>query len=92
MVFVYLTTVTLDVITGAAWWTVSKTYNGIHYLIYGTDNKENEVAVDKETLTQLVEDNKNYQSEIRKLSTDINILSDYVKEVKEVKENKSNPL
>ena len=28
MVFAYLTTVTLDVITGAAWWTVSKTYNG----------------------------------------------------------------
>ena len=79
MVFAYLTTVTLDVITGAAWWTVSKTYNGIYYLIYGNPD-DNEIKIDKETIVKLVEDNKNYQTEIKKLSTDINVLTDYIKE------------
>ena len=37
--FLYLTTLTLDILLGVTIWTVSKTYNGVYYIIYGSDKK-----------------------------------------------------
>mgnify|MGYP001409052713 CR=1 FL=1 len=82
MSIIYLTSLTLDVIGGAAIWTITKTYNGVYYLLYGSStNDENKVSINKELFEELVEDNKKYRNEIKKLGDEINTISDYVKNI-----------
>ena len=35
MVFFYVAYFTLEALFGVAWWTVTKTTNGVYYIIYG---------------------------------------------------------
>uniref|UniRef100_A0A6C0JEN8 Uncharacterized protein n=1 Tax=viral metagenome TaxID=1070528 RepID=A0A6C0JEN8_9ZZZZ len=80
MVLFYLTNLTLDVITGAAWWTATKTYNGAYYLLYGSsENNKDTIEVNKETIEKLVKENENYQEQIKNLSDNVNTLSNYIK-------------
>ena len=71
----FLSNAALDIIAGITWWTVHKTYNGIHYVIYGnsieTDNKK--------LLNELIKKTETQQIEIKQLSTHISVLSDYIK-------------
>ena len=87
--FLYLTTITLDILLGVTIWTVSKTYNGVYYIIYGSDKKlelsDEETKNNKETLDKLLEENKSQQIEIKKLSDNVNMLSNYIKDIKNVK-------
>lgn len=83
MVLLYLTTVTLDIVLGLTIWTITKTYNGVYYIIYGDQKKielsEDEVYINKTKLDELIEQNKSQQIEIKKLTDNVNILSDYIK-------------
>ena len=83
MVLLYLTTVTLDIVLGLTIWTITKTYNGVYYIIYGDQKKielsEDEVNINKTKLDELIEQNKSQQIEIKKLTDNVNILSDYIK-------------
>lgn len=83
MVLLYLTTVTLDIVLGLTIWTITKTYNGVYYIIYGDQKKielsKDEININKTKLDELIEQNKTQQIEIKKLTDNINILSDYIK-------------
>lgn len=83
MVLLYLTTITLDIVLGLTIWTVTKTYNGVYYIIYGDQKKielsDSELKFNKEKIDKLIEQNENQQIEIKKLTRDVNILTDYIK-------------
>lgn len=81
MSLLYLTTFTLDIIGGAAIWTVTKTFNGVYYLLFGkTENKS--ITIDKELFQELIEDNKQYRDKIENLDNDIMQLTTYIKDIK----------
>lgn len=80
MSIIYLTTFALDMIGGAAIWTITKTYNGVYYLLYGSN--DNTISIDKTMLDNIVNDNKDYRDKIKKLENDIDCLSKYVKDIK----------
>ncbi len=82
-----LTTWTLDIIFGATWWVVSKTSNGIYYILYGRNNKGNIVELaktdnesSKKIIEDLLEETKKQKEEIKKLNENISVLSDYMKQ------------
>ena len=83
MVLLYLTTITLDIVLGLTIWTVTKTYDGVYYIIYGDQKKielsDSELKFNKEKIDKLIEQNENQQIEIKKLTRDVNILTDYIK-------------
>jgi len=86
MAIFLLTNSVLDVIWGATWWTMKKTYNGIHYVIYGDPEEPNKIVISEEEVTQnkelldkLLEKTEKQESEIKKLTDNIEILTNYMK-------------
>ncbi len=82
-----LTTWTLDIIFGATWWVVSKTSNGIYYILYGRNNNGKIVELaktdnesSKKIIEDLLEETKKQKEEIKKLNENISVLSDYMKQ------------
>ena len=90
MVFFYVAYFTLEALFGVAWWTVTKTTNGVYYIIYGnSDDKDKvdgkiklsdkEVSINKEILEKLLKNHETQQIEIKKLNEKIEVLTDYIK-------------
>ena len=53
MIFFYLTTYTLDILSGVAWWVVKKSISGVYYIAYGYKNSDQEhqiILTDKEII------------------------------------------
>ena len=84
MSILYLTTVALDMIGGAVIWSVTKTYNGVYYLLYGNEKQitDEKICIDKDILEELVRDNKDYRDKIEKLNTNILDLKECVNNLK----------
>ena len=91
MIFFYLTTYTLDILSGVAWWVLKKSAAGVYYIVYGYKNSDQEhqiILTDKEIvnnqkiLENLLIDNKNQQIEIKKLTQKIEFLNNYLKDKK----------
>ena len=85
MVLFYFTNAALEISFGAAWWVASKTttglYNGINYLIYGSNelteeqikeiriiefDDENEDKIDYKNLIEEIKSLKNQISDLKK--------------------------
>ena len=87
MVLFYLTNMTLDVALGVSWWIIYKTSAGIYYLIYGSNTNKivkkqilsEEDIKNNSSLDKLIKLQESNQLEIKKLTSQINILNDYVK-------------
>ncbi len=84
MLLFYLTNASLDILYGCAWWVVKKTSSGIYYIFFGF--KKNQVdgkikLTDKQdnSLEALIKLQESNQIEIKKLSEQINILNNYIK-------------
>ena len=88
MIFFYLTTYTLDILSGVAWWVLKKSAAGVYYIVYGYKNSEQEhqiiltnkeISNNKKLFKNLLINNKNQQIEIKKLSEKIELLNNYIK-------------
>ena len=86
MALFMLTNGVLEVVLGATWWSLKKTYNGIYYVIYGDEDDPNtielsqeDVEQNKQLLNQLLKQTEHQQLEIKKLTDHISILTDYMK-------------
>tara|TARA_B100001093_G_scaffold517230_1_gene598179 strand:- start:630 stop:905 length:276 start_codon:yes stop_codon:yes gene_type:complete len=91
MIFFYLTTYTLDILSGVAWWVVKKSISGVYYIAYGYKNSDQEhqiiltdkeISNNKKLLNNLLINNKNQQIEIKKLTEKIELLNNYIKDKK----------
>jgi hypothetical protein len=86
MAVFFLTNSVLDVVWGATWWTMKKTYNGLYYVIYGDPDEPTTIEISPEDVTQnkelldkLLEKTAQQESEIKKLTDNIEILTNYMK-------------
>ena len=88
MIFFYLTTYTLDILSGVAWWVLKKSAAGVYYIVYGYKNSEQEhqiiltnkeISNNQKLFKNLLINNKNQQIEIKKLSEKIELLNNYIK-------------
>ena len=68
-----------DIIIGAAIWTLKRTCDGVYYLCFNSDNEDGKIELNKELLDKLVNKSESQELEIKKLSENINILTDYIK-------------
>jgi len=68
-----------DIIIGAAIWSLKQTCDGVYYLCFNSNNKEEKIELNKELLDKLVNKSESQELEIKKLSENINILTDYIK-------------
>jgi hypothetical protein len=87
MIFFYLTTYTLDILSGVAWWVIRKSFSGVYYIAYGYKNSneehkiiltDKEIDDNKDLLTNLIKNNKSQQIEIKKLTDKIELLNNYI--------------
>lgn len=86
MALFMLTNSFLEVLLGATWWSLKKTYNGIYYVIYGDESTNNSIEIppedlekNKELLNLLLQQTKDQQIEIKKLTENVCFLTDYMK-------------
>jgi hypothetical protein len=95
MIF-YLTNVTLDIIWGTTWWIVKKTTGGIYYLVYGRSREDPhkkyirlntiELEKNKDILDSVSNEIALQKEEIRRLSDNIIVLTDYIKKIEKDKQ------
>jgi len=75
----------LDIMLGATWWTMKKSYNGIYYIIYGED-KNKDTDDNNTMITKLIETTEKQQIEIKKLSDNIKVLNTYIEKSNQMKQ------
>ena len=68
-----------DIVLGAAIWSIKCTYDGLYYLCFKSDKNENKIEINKDILDKLIDKSESQEIEIKKLSDNINILTDYIK-------------
>ena len=88
MIFFYLTTYALDILSGVAWWVLKKSVSGVYYIAYGYKNStqehqiiltDKEISNNQDLIKGLLITNKIQQIEIKKLSEKIELLNNYIK-------------
>tara|TARA_Y100000816_G_C25906227_1_gene472680 strand:- start:311 stop:574 length:264 start_codon:yes stop_codon:yes gene_type:complete len=75
----------LDIMLGATWWTMKKSYSGIYYIIYGED-KNKDTDDNNTMITKLIETTEKQQIEIKKLSDNIEVLNTYIEKSNQMKQ------
>ena len=68
-----------DIVLGAAIWSIKCTCDGIFYLFFKSNKNENKIEINKDILDKLIDKSESQEIEIKKLSDNINILTDYIK-------------
>lgn len=86
MVLFYLTTASLEILSGVAWWVIMKTTNGLYYVVYG-NKKGNELGKielsskeNNDQIEKLIKIQESNQLQINKLTESIEILNGYILE------------
>ena len=84
----YLTYYLLEIISGASWWVINKTYNGLYYIYYyNQDGTSSKIEISKEMacklkntdlINSLIEKNKKQEEAITNLKSKIEILNNYI--------------
>ena len=96
MVVMYLTMMSLEIIFGATCWVVSKTVSGISYVLHNRNNEIKkielssiELEANKTLFADLLYQSNIQKDQIAKLSDNIVILSDYIKNIDQHNKNKN---